>query len=68
MGGLPSAASGVYSLGMLILQLLTGSEATGLLDYVQAAFDRGKIAEILDPCAEEISMLQAVSLAKLALR
>lgn len=68
MGGPPSSASGTYSLGMLMLQLLTGSEATGLLDYVQRALERGKIEDILDPCAENVSMPQAVRLSNLALR
>ena len=64
----PSPASDVYSLGLLILQLLTGSEAMGLLDYAQKAVDRGRLEDILDPCAEGISVNQAVELANLALR
>ena len=68
MGAEPTPASGVYTLGILILQLLTGSEARGLLDHVQMAIDRGRISDILDPCAERISLQQALDLAKLALQ
>ena len=68
MGVPPSVGSDVYSLGMLILQLLTGSEAMGLLDYAQKAVDRGRLEDILDPCAEGISVTQADELAHLALR
>ncbi len=68
IGASPSTASDMYSLGMLILQLLTGSEATGLLDYAQKAVDRGRLEDILDPCAEGISVPQAIELAKIALR
>lgn len=68
MGLPPSSASDVYSLGMLIMQLLTGSEATGLLDYAQKAVERGRLEDILDPCAEGISVPQAIELANIALR
>lgn len=68
LGGSPSQSSDIYSLGMLILQLLTGSEATGLLDYTQRAMERGCLEDILDPCAEGISVSEASELAKIALR
>ena len=68
LGGSPSQSSDIYSLGMLILQLLTGSEATGLLEYTQRAMERGRLEDILDPCAEGISVSEASELASIALR
>ena len=58
----------MYSLGILILQLLTGSEAGGLLEHVQRAVNKGNIDDVIDPCAGGMPGLVALTLAKLALR
>lgn len=68
MGGRATSASSVYALGVLLLQLLTGSEANGLLSHVQRALERGRLSDVIDPCAEGVSPQQALELANLAIR
>lgn len=68
LGSYCGTASDVYSLGILMLQLLTGSEAGGLLEYVQRAVDRGRMEDVTDPCAGGMPEPEALQLAKLALR
>lgn len=60
--------SEVYSLGVTLLQLLTGMEASGLVEHVEAAAASGRLADVVDPCAGDWDLENASSLARLALR
>ncbi|KAH9318831.1 hypothetical protein KI387_020600, partial [Taxus chinensis] len=59
--------SDVYSLGIVILQLLTGKPALGLVNRVERALDRGEFNDLVDPSAGEWPFEQAIQLAYLAM-
>ncbi|GLJ34876.1 hypothetical protein SUGI_0702160 [Cryptomeria japonica] len=60
--------SDVYSLGIVILRLLTGKRALGLREDVECALQGGKLGLVLDPSAGDWPFLQATQLAYLALQ
>ncbi|XP_059075461.1 U-box domain-containing protein 33-like [Cryptomeria japonica] len=59
--------SDVYSLGVIILQLLTGKSALGLVNEVESALDSGELKQILDSSAGEWPYAHATQVAELAL-
>ncbi|GLJ23571.1 hypothetical protein SUGI_0446540 [Cryptomeria japonica] len=59
--------SDVYSLGMIILQLLTGKSALGLVNEVKSALGSGELKQILDPSAGEWPFAHATQVAELGL-
>ncbi len=62
-------ASEVYSLGVALLQLLTGREPQGLAGLVSSAHQRCRLLEeAVDPCAGSWPRSDASSFAELALR
>ncbi|KAG5521985.1 hypothetical protein RHGRI_034265 [Rhododendron griersonianum] len=63
-----TAKSDVYSFGSILLQLLTGRTALGLLKEVQSALDKGSLKELLDPTAGDWPFVQAQQLTHLAMR
>lgn len=63
-----SSKSDVYSFGIILLRLLTGRSALGLLKEVQYALDKGNLKGLLDPLAGDWPFVQAEQLAHLALR
>ncbi|KAK7381477.1 hypothetical protein VNO80_00020 [Phaseolus coccineus] len=65
--GILGVKSDVYSLGIIILQLLTGRPAMGLAHQVQHAIQKETFAQILDPSVPDWPLPQALSLANLAL-
>ncbi|KAJ8500012.1 hypothetical protein OPV22_010564 [Ensete ventricosum] len=66
--GMLGTKSDVYSLGVLLLQLITGRPPMGLTHHVGRSIERGTIAEMLDPSIRDWPVEEALSLAKLALR
>ncbi|KAI4378006.1 hypothetical protein MLD38_015553 [Melastoma candidum] len=60
--------SDVYSFGVILLRLLTGKPAFGIIKVVHNAVENGKLKSLLDPLAGDWPYLQAEQLARLALR
>jgi hypothetical protein len=58
----------VYSLGVTLLQLLTGMEACGLVEHISDIVQKGHLADVLDPCAGDWDLDNASAFARLALR
>ncbi|KAI4364727.1 hypothetical protein MLD38_020781 [Melastoma candidum] len=59
--------SDVYSFGVILLRLLTGKPAIGIIKEVHNAIEKGKLRSLLDPLAGDWPHLQAEQLARLAL-
>uniref|UniRef100_A0A803KR57 RING-type E3 ubiquitin transferase n=3 Tax=Chenopodium quinoa TaxID=63459 RepID=A0A803KR57_CHEQI len=60
--------SDVYSLGIMLLQLITARPPMALSYHVEEAIDEGTFREMLDPLIPDWPVEEALSLAKLALK
>ncbi|XWS19217.1 hypothetical protein CRYUN_Cryun32bG0111900 [Craigia yunnanensis] len=67
--GMLGVKSDVYSLGILLLQLITAKQPMGLSHYVERAIERGTLfTEMLDPAVPDWPAEETLSFAKLALQ
>lgn len=63
-----ATAADIYAFGVTLLQLLTGSQAGGLVSHVASVKISGEHSAIMDPCAGSWPSEDATQLINLALR
>ncbi|KAL5212784.1 hypothetical protein ABZP36_023631 [Zizania latifolia] len=66
--GMLTTKSDIYSLGILLLQIITARSPMGLTHHVESAIERGSFQEILDPTVTDWPVEEAMAFARLALR
>ncbi|KAJ4769824.1 hypothetical protein LUZ62_054081 [Rhynchospora pubera] len=66
--GMVGTKSDIYSLGVMLLQIITARPPMGLSHQVERCIERGTFKEILDPAVPDWPVDEALSYAKLALR
>ncbi|KAK9097594.1 hypothetical protein Sjap_023091 [Stephania japonica] len=66
--GMLGIKSDVYSLGIMLLQLVTGKSPMGLAHHVERAIEKGIFNEMLDPQVTDWPEEEALSFAKISLR
>ncbi|XP_004501456.1 U-box domain-containing protein 35 isoform X2 [Cicer arietinum] len=65
--GILTTKSDIYSLGVMLLQVITAKPPMGLAHHVKRAVEKDRIVEILDPAVTDWPVEAALSFAKLAL-
>ncbi|KAE8651694.1 hypothetical protein Csa_006649 [Cucumis sativus] len=66
--GLLGIKSDVYSLGVMLLQIITARPPIGLAHAVERAIEKGKFAEMLDPEVKDWPVEDALKFAKLSIK
>ncbi|AES67806.1 U-box domain-containing protein 52 [Medicago truncatula] len=66
--GLLGVKSDIYSLGVMLLQIITGKTPMGVAHLVEEAIQNDNLAKVLDPNVTDWPVEEALSLAKLALK
>lgn len=66
--GMLGVKSDVYSLGIMLLQMVTARPAMGLTHHVENAIEKGTFCEMLDPFVPDWPHDEALKFAKLALQ
>ncbi|MCD7449217.1 hypothetical protein HAX54_050655 [Datura stramonium] len=66
--GMLNPKSDIYSLGIMLLQIITARPPMGLAHHVERSIEKGKFDDILDPSVNDWPLEEALSFAKLALK
>ncbi|KAK2971815.1 hypothetical protein RJ640_009724, partial [Escallonia rubra] len=66
--GMLGIKSDIYSLGIMLLQLVTAKPPMGLTHHVERAIEKGTFGEMLDPAIPDWPVEEATKFAKLALK
>ncbi|XP_037454496.1 U-box domain-containing protein 52-like [Triticum dicoccoides] len=66
--GMLGVKSDVYSLGVMLLQIITARPPMGLTHHVARALDHGTIADLLDPAVHDWPVDEARRFAEMSLR
>lgn len=66
--GMLGVKSDVYSLGILLLQLITAKQPMGLTHFVERSIENGTLGEMLDPTVTDWPFEETLGFAKLALQ
>ncbi|KAK4719138.1 hypothetical protein R3W88_017476 [Solanum pinnatisectum] len=66
--GMLNTKSDIYSLGIMLLQIITARPPMGLTHHVERSIEEGKFDDILDPSVNDWPLEEALSFAKLSLK
>ncbi|KAF6152316.1 hypothetical protein GIB67_005970 [Kingdonia uniflora] len=66
--GMLGTKSDIYSLGIMLLQIVTAKPPMGLTHHVSRALEKGTFAELLDPTILDWPLEDTISYAKMALK
>ncbi|XP_019054017.1 PREDICTED: U-box domain-containing protein 35-like [Nelumbo nucifera] len=66
--GMLGIKSDIYSLGVMLLQIITAKPPMGLTHHVERAIEKGTFTEMLDPAVPDWPVEEALIFAKLSLR
>ncbi|XWS70225.1 hypothetical protein CRYUN_Cryun03dG0030200 [Craigia yunnanensis] len=66
--GMLTTKSDIYSLGIMLLQMITAKPPMGIAHHVGKAIEKGTFANMLDPAVPDWPVEEALSFAQLALK
>ncbi|KAK8581911.1 hypothetical protein V6N13_144905 [Hibiscus sabdariffa] len=66
--GMLTTKSDIYSLGIMLLQIITARPPMGIAHHVGKAIEKGNLAEVLDPAVPNWPLEETLSYAQLALK